>query len=429
MLKFDHGTIAFERQRCCQCGVCFAACRNNALRIRPNGEGFFDVACDLDACVGCGECVAVCPSSRLPAECIAESQVKGAIRISIAHARSKRVRWMASSGGVARTIIRETLLQNYADAVYSLIYPTGSGPFSETATDAHHELSTEYAAPTGWEVQGRWLTQAPRVERIPCSLYRPVPWGAGLADVKSDWRRAVLVGLPCQLKGAAVFLARYAPKVELLKVAIFCRQQKTLGYTQCIKRMVGRPDAATAMVYYRGGGWPGKGGIYESGRRHEVNFFFPAKCWTLPACHVCSDCLCAQAADVTLGDPWGLVRQKDDPLGANLVWVWTVRGHQLLEHLSGAIVSEPCPVSDALRCLDMRQVSAKLRATRYHLGTESSWRRRWRGFLAALATRIAETQLRVFPPNSLPIRLQLALRHLLVASVRWIAAFGGKRSQ
>ena len=430
MLTLDDGKINFHRARCCQCGVCLPSCPTDALSSEPNQAGFFDIVCHHEACIVCNLCVKVCPPNWLPNDRATEEQVRTAPGLYLAHARDERIRWMSSSGGVARTITSEVLAQGRVDAVYSLLYPESQDSTENAADHNGPRPLPERVLPTGEEVKVTWLTVAPPTEMIPCSMYRPVLWGSALGQGHKDWQRVLLVGLPCQLKGAERLLKKLLPRTKLFKVAIFCRKQKVLGHTDCIKRMMSRPDEATAQVYYRGAGWPGKSGVYAGGQPLDVDYFYNARCWTLPACHSCPDCLGAGSADLTLTDPWGIVRKQDDPAGSNLVFAWTPAGKELLAQLDSVIACKPCGADDAVRSVDFdHQVADKIRAMPYHLASETSAAGWMRGFVDALATWLAETQLRFMHPRSTPVRMQIAIMRGLRVGVGKITGWLSGKSK
>ena len=414
--------VVFERDRCCQCGVCLASCKPAAFSHSIGKDGLLDIEIDPDKCTTCGLCVLICPSHQLPSDRVTQEQVRQAVGIQIAHAADPTVRHMASSGGIARTLLQKLLENQEVDAVYSLVYPPGDEAV------ASQEGVPGFATPTGREARGTWLTSPPPPNQIPCSLYRSIPWGLNLAERNREWKKVLLIGLPCQIKGAKLLLKYYLPKTEILTVAIFCRKQKAGGHTDCIKRMVGEPDVSTPNVFYRGLGWPGSSGVYKEGVVKTTTYFFHAKCWTVPACHSCGDCMAPLHADITLADPWGIDSAEDNEGGANLIFVWTEKGKAAMDGLDGRIHTRACDAQDAIKSADFNQIRAKIDAIPFYLGQEKSLPRRVKMHMRSLMTVLAEGELSLINPNSRFVQYQLRSRVLLAgAAKKGLALFSKKR--
>lgn len=313
MISVDKHGWRFEASRCSQCGVCVAICPRGALSFVRTGSGF-TVRRNAGACNLCGACARVCPAA-MPQGIETIRDIVEAKHIGLWHAVDSEVRSFGSSGGVTRALIREALTSGYCDAVYSLHSREG-------ADDA----------------SGEWFCAYPAEEEaIPTSLYRPVFWGAGLNRIDAGWKRVMVVGLPCQIRAAKMFLSRVLPHTELLLLTIFCKKQKTNGYSHYFLRKLGVSRRKIAGLRYRGNGWPGQ---VRMAREHEpraTSCFFPRLCWNLPGCRYCTTSLNRKFGDLTIADPWGLITPSPAEPGRNLVMAWSDTGMALLRR-SNAIV-------------------------------------------------------------------------------------------
>jgi coenzyme F420 hydrogenase subunit beta len=257
--------------------------------------------------------VVCCPADELPSDAISIEQLQSAKGLFLGNAADEQVRFMGSTGGVARTLLMSLLAGNKVDAVYSL--------YSSDNADE--------------EAEGRYFTKAPVCDRIPSSLYRPVLWGKGVLDIQLLWKKIALIGLPCQIKSSKKLIAKKFPELEVYAVALICRQQKTIHYTEYVKQILNAPQAGNEQVTYRGQGWPGKLGVI--GKTGISKSFmasgeaFGNNLWRVPGCKYCPDCLGATVADMTLADPWNHISETDDPVGTNLIMVWSNTGMRLLE--------------------------------------------------------------------------------------------------
>lgn len=425
MLTLLQTRLIFDPRRCCQCGVCLASCPVNALTALPGRDGMFQVACDAVRCIRCGRCATSCPAHRLPQDTVTKAQLTGACGIFLAHAKDEKVRWMASSGGVGRALLHHLLATRQVDAAYSLIYPepaTGEAPQSTpTATNRTP------VQPTGQDAVGQWLTAPPPLPRIPGSLYRPIPWGQGLAALNPAWKRVLVIGLPCQLKGAKALLATLAPDLEIIAISLFCRQQKTLSYTRLVQRMAGCPQTPASMVSYRGRGWEGIAGTATQsiGYLSTTTPVFPQNLWRVPGCSACPDCLAATVADLTLADPWGLLTGEADPLGSNLVFAWTDTGTALLSQAATVVQTYPATVEEARRSIAMNIITEKTQEVRFHLGQklpraqsrhwrQKQHRRQWLEYCLLFTTpqsRLWRTSIRAGRVATWCVRLPLRTLH------------------
>ena len=264
------------------------------------------------------------------------------------------------------------LKNGWVDAVYTLAYPSGGGAGNENTERPR-------VIPTGQEVEGKWWTVFPGMARIPCSIYRPILWGKGLAAVDPRWRRVLLVGLPCQIKGAKALLQLQQPSLEVLSVALFCRQQKTLDFSRRILRMFEAPEPASIFTLtYRGEGWPGTvrrmPGQSSSDREVpflKTGFAFGASLWTLPACDFCASPCASFSADVCLADPWNLIEPGMDPQGSNIILAWTDTGRRLLESAQPDVRIHELPAEEVHRMMDFRRIRGKVADIRVRLNRES----------------------------------------------------------
>lgn len=403
MLSIKNNQVTFDRIRCCQCGVCLGSCPTQALRSAPWKGGVYNIVCDSKKCVACGLCVKVCPAHRLPEDFASTEQVRHAKSLFLAHARDSKIRIMASSGGVARTLLHEMLKSRHVDAAYSLVYPEGEsskGDSEKTDKGSENLMVT----PTGIEPEGRWLIESPPPDRVPCSIYRPVLWGKDLKNIDKRWKSVLMIGLPCQLKGAKEFLSVIALKLEVINVAIFCRQQKTQAFTRYIKQILPKPAVPDELVIYRGQGWPGQTGTQEK----SLNFtaagsfaFGTYALWRVPGCRLCSDCLGASVADLTLGDPWNILTPDDDSSGTNIVFAWTDLGFSMISKLTHALDCRSIQPETALKMVSPDSLKRKTNAIPYYMGYPTARLLRTRLHMANLQRRLFEILLDSFGSNRL----------------------------
>lgn len=346
MLSIDRNKIVYDGSRCCQCGVCLAACPSGALE-KHKTQKQYNIEVNSKKCIKCKLCVQVCPAVEVSNSHIPQNALREAKELVLAYAKDINVRKYASSGGVIRTLLHDSLKNGFVNAAYTLLYP-------EISLDDDGQLNQ-----VGGEAKGYWVSTPPDVFQIPCSLYRPILWGETLKKDLPKCGNVLLVGLPCQLKAAKRLLNRLVPELKILSIAIFCRKNKNFGFNRYIQRLIGaKCNGNEFNVVYRGGGWPGRIRVLTE-KVTNVGFFFFKTSWNLSGCNYCCDCTNMSESDLTVTDPWGIVKDDEDPCGQNLVYVWTDAGRRLLETCSQSLDIKSVSLEQASVSFDYKTICEK----------------------------------------------------------------------
>lgn len=347
MLSFIDNKITFDYLRCQQCGACGAVCPKGAITFTMRGDATHDVLVDDDKCIRCQRCVRVCPANK-------EENYKGYFdgfdkkRYFLGYNADNSVRRESSSGGVCKTIVIESLRQGLADGVYTL-RRTDSFPFAE----------------------GEFYTKdnIPDYEDMPNSVYHTLLACRNIDKIRKC-RRLIVVGTSCQLRAMNAALKGKAD--EIIRVCIFCKQQKTLDSTRFLAKIMGTrvPENRKFFVRYRGQGWQGIVRVNEAKLPYSraASLPFGRRLWTVPGCNVCGDPFGTNAgADISLMDPWN-IRQPND-LGETLITVHTDRGMELLRQIA-AIRLEPKTFEEVKPALDLPDIWRKQQLVPFFRGEE-----------------------------------------------------------
>lgn len=308
MLFFKKKKVSFDAKRCMTCGVCVSVCPVGALEARYVVGKEHSIKFDEAMCISCGKCISICPASKMMERSVLDELNFATAKAYLAWHKNEELRAFASSGGVARGLIVKMLQSNMVDAAYSL----------------YDDLSNNF------DLEGKWLEGEVDYHRIPSSIYRPVLWGGNIAAVHPEWKSVLVVGLPCQIKGAKALFDKYHPRLQVFSIVIFCKKQKAQSMTRTYLRHFKAGLSRLKDFRYRGEGYPGRFRV-QGQEQPSAPFIYPAKAWYPYACRFCLDPLLAGEADIVLADPWQLIDREKETLGKNLM---IVQSKQAMEALS-----------------------------------------------------------------------------------------------
>lgn len=384
MLNFIDNKITFDYSRCQQCGACGAVCPKGAITFTIRDDATHDVAVDEDKCIRCQRCVRVCPTNK-------EEDYNGYFegfdkkRYFLGYNVDDKIRRESSSGGVCKTLIIESLKNDLADGVYTL-RRTDVFPFAE----------------------GEFYTKddIPGYDNMPNSVYHTLLACRNIDKIKKC-KRLIVVGTSCQLRAMNAALKGRAD--EIIRVCIFCKQQKTLDSTCFLAKMMGTrvPENRNFFVRYRGQGWQGIVRVNEAMLPYSraASLPFGKRLWTVPGCNVCGDPFGTNAeADISLMDPWN-IRQPND-LGETLITVHTDKGMDLLRQAAEIKLDEK--TFEAVRpALDLQDIWRKQQLVPFFRGKECSDIVRKAGKAEVRQRKFLRTLVETLP--RMPILFYLAL--------------------
>jgi len=361
MLEFSKDLVVYNYSCCQQCGVCEAICPTQAVSVTLCDNGLADIEINQKKCIKCQKCIRCCPANK---EDIIEGYFSSIANKNfyLGYNCNNLIRQESSSGGVCKTITIEGLKSKQLDGVYSLGkcegYPRAEGVFYT-------------------------VSNLPNYEDIPNSVYHSVMIGRNIDQVKKC-NRLMIVGTSCQLK--ALEKALKGKYNELIKVCIFCKQQKSLSSTRFLAKVMGTvvPKDLSFLYQYRGNGWPGIVTINNKKIMWDraAQLPFGRRLWTVPGCNICGDPFgLGVNADITLMDPW--VIRKPNDLGETLITVHTERGSELLRNIPNLVAKATTytKIEPALGLVDIRR---KQELVSYFRGKDCSGRIRWAGKMEQL---------------------------------------------
>lgn len=340
MLTFNNDKISFNLERCCQCGICIAACKTGALNAVIRPDGLYEIEWVSEKCTDCRKCIEVCPAVDLPYFLAKEADFNNMEGIYIGRSRNLRVSAAASSGGVARTLLITALDKHIADVAFC-VARSDSYPWAE----------------------GKYYGMADNFGTIANSMYLPILVNKNLKKIQNE-STMVVVGTHCQLMGMERFY-RKSP-VRLIKIALLCKQQKTFEFTRFIAKRLRQVLDNRTHVDYRGSGWPGKMkiGNQEIFWEDAASLAYGKKLWMVPGCRFCGHLL-GWNVDITLADPWGIENESKE--GKSLIFIRTSQGKEFLKLCKDIILIKEITADDAKKSIQWEGYKRKQRLISYYL--------------------------------------------------------------
>lgn len=374
MLTFSNQKVEFSYRHCQQCGICETICPRHAISVSFKQDGTTYISINEALCILCKRCVDVCPANKL-------QEYNGYInrfinkKYYLAYNVDDRIRGKSSSGGVGKTIAIESLKHGLVDGVYTL-KKIENYPFAE----------------------GEFYTRdnIPNYEDIPNSIYHSIPVCKNVDRIKRC-KRLLLIGTACQLRAMSSVVSHKAD--EVIKICIFCKQQKTLDSTRFFAKIMGTsvPQSLKFFVRYRGEGWPGIVQIdkLELPWNRASQIPFGRRLWTVPGCDICGDSFGVNiGADITLMDPWKI--RTPNNLGETLLTVHTDIGLSLINNIDSIVVAEE-PFEFVERALSLKDVWRKQQTEPFFRGQDCSKKVYRAGRAELLQRKILAKIVNVFP--------------------------------
>ena len=318
MLQLVEDCILYIYSQCQQCGLCEAVCPKHAISFELQNNGTHTFVVNNNKCIKCKLCVNICPANKFEEYKSYFDSFKDK-KYFLGYNSNDIIRSESSSGGVCKTLIIEGLKSGYIDGVYTL-KKTGKYPYAEG------EFYTKENIPDYCE--------------LPNSIYHSVMACSNINRI-GRCNRLMIVGTSCQLRA----LEKIAKSKcnDLIKICIFCKQQKTLDSTRFLAKIIGEKISNDKKFFaqYRGTGWPGIVKINDSSLpwHRAAQLPFGRRLWTVPGCDVCGDSFGIESnADITLMDPW-IIRERNE-LGETLITVHTEKGLNILKSIPNLILEQ-----------------------------------------------------------------------------------------
>lgn len=310
-----------DKTQCCGCGACSGICPTGCIEMRRDEKGFFYPAVNGDKCLDCGKCEKVCP---VPVWRQRENTPARLVTYAAA-AKNEEIKMNSSSGGIF-SLLAESVVQD-GGVVFGAVFESPDSVIHAAAA------SEEEIAP---------MRGAKYIESDLKNTFSEIK------ELLKNGRKVLFSGTPCQTAGLKSFLGKDCD--SLFCVSFICNSvASSFVFRDYLKETEKRAGKRAVKVNFRDKttGWLnyassfsvefGDGSIHrEQGSADLFKSALVNRIITRPICSDCPFRKYERAADITLGDFWGIEKtypELSDNNGVSLAVVHTEKGSELLSRI------------------------------------------------------------------------------------------------
>lgn len=318
-----------KKTECCGCEVCVNICKNNAIKMKMDKEGFYYPEIFKDRCVSCGLCQSVCPEMS-PAKTtnIENPSVYAGWSIN------EEIRLNSTSGGIFSELAR--LILSKGGYVCGAVY--------------NEEQMVEHFVARREEDLKR-IRQSKYVQSRMNNIYRE------LGSILKNGESLLFCGSTCQCAALKNYLDKEKISREKLVLADFiCRGANSPKvYRKFLDELEQEYDSKIRTVWFKNKtyGWNRfstkiefeNGESYLEDRFNDVYIrgYIEKDLYMRPSCTECRYKGFPRVSDVTLADFWGVQlkdRQEESDKGTSMIVINSDKGSKLFELLKQYIFFE-----------------------------------------------------------------------------------------
>lgn len=328
-----------EKCECTGCSACQNICPVDAIKMKPDNEGFLHPQIISEHCIDCGACKNVCPVGKKFNE-----QEKEPI-VYAAKAKDKSIQMQSASGGIFPIL---------AKAILHMGGVVWGASFNVNFDVCHSCVTNEEDLPS--------LCRSKYVQSNLCGIYEIVK--TQLKDGKS----VLFTGTPCQTAALASFVGGNLRK-NLFLVDIVCHGVPSpMIWKEFLKELNDSKNENIqniSMISFkykdaiRKWNHPGFCIAWHSGKeyleysnRSWYENGYLGNLYVRPSCHVCKFKNLNSPSDLMIGDFWGckdLLPEMYDEDGVSVVFVKTKKGSSLFAEIQNQIRNERITFDIAIR--------------------------------------------------------------------------------
>ena len=317
---------------CTGCAACANICKMDAIQMNERKDGFTYPGIDGEKCVHCDRCLEVC---RKWEQCSAEASDEPAVYAMLS--KNDEVRLHSTSGGIFSELAA-CILKRGGRVVGAVYRPD-------------------------WSVEHQMIESPGDLEKIRRSKYQQSNINLIYREIKSALKadqKVLFCGTPCQVGGLKAFLGKEfaglytcdficrgvsSPKLFAKYIGDLKDQYNSdVAYVWMKNKCNGWHELTTAIGFENGETYIKKG-LEDS----YVQMYLKYNMGVRESCYSCRFKK-RDAADITLGDFWGLDgTAMDDNLGTSVVICRTQKGRALVDGIKENVYYQDKQIEDVKR--------------------------------------------------------------------------------
>lgn len=320
-----------QKEECCGCGACAAACPADAIRMAWDREGFSYPRVDEEKCIGCKRCEQVCP--------VKQDAGRDGERLYLGvQAKDDSIRYASSSGGMF------PVLAEYVFERQGVVF---GAAYTKDMRVVHREARNM--------AELERLKRTKYVQSCLRGVYRRIE-----SYLKKD-RWVLFIGTPCQAQALRLYLGRAYDK--LLTADLVCYGVPSPGiWKSYVKYLERKKRGKMTDFSFRDKRDRDNGHVCayvidntEYAEKLNANLYcrmYFSNNAIRPSCHSCKYCTPKRDSDFTVGDFWGIEKVKpeiDDGMGTSMVIVHTKRGREVWDAVRDKVSWFECEEEDVLQ--------------------------------------------------------------------------------
>lgn len=325
-------TKLFEnKSECCGCMACLEICPVNGITLETDKEGFAYPKIDKAICIDCDKCRKVCPikNNSVSKENIEEYYG--------ARTKEESIREKSSSGGFFSTLASEVLKNG------GIVYGAG---YDENMEVVHKKAET---------VQE--LDNIRRTKYIQSKLLL----FSEIRENLENNRQVLFVGTGCQVQGLKNYLDKEYDNLILTDLICFgvpspgiwkeytaYLEKKHRGKLEDFSFRDKRAKDNGHTISYK---INGKEFAYSMYKDPFAQMFFKGLS-VRPSCFSCNFCTTSRNSDFTIGDFWGIEKNRpdmEDGMGNSVLIIHSQKGKQKFNKIKEHLIFWPCQKEEILQ--------------------------------------------------------------------------------
>ena len=324
------------KENCCGCNACGDICPQNAISFVADNEGFLYPQVDKDKCTDCGLCEGICPNIN---KCRSSKDNFKEPVCYVAKHRSVEVVFASTSGGIFSAL---------ADVMYKEGGYVGGAVHNEDFSVSQfisNDRKDLNRLRRSKDLQSTAEGYYKEVKRILDSGASVLACGlpcqtAGLLNyLKNDYENLITVDLVCAGVNSPKVWRKYLDSIEN-------KAGSKLVYTENKSKEYGWQNLTQKFVFENGEEY------FDIGSKSSfVKGYIGSHLYCRPSCYECRFKGFPRAADITIGDFWGIEKftsEYNSDLGTSLVLINSKKGEAYFEKAKRRINCKEVPLDWAL---------------------------------------------------------------------------------